>query len=192
MQTIVQFVAESCKAASDHDGLWVALVSGASGVFGAGVVALLNYRSTSKASDANLQLESKKLHAGLVTTERLRWLQDIRVRLSNLFALLDTQFDLLRRPVSAPQKASRQLELDALSQKVMVEINNVTLMLNPNKPDQNDLRIALNSSLEIVVSSFAPGAHSVNSPLYAALKTDAFNALTLIGIETWTQIQKLE
>jgi len=79
-----------------------------------------------------------------------------------------------------------------LSQKVMVEINNVTLMLNPNKPDQNDLRIALNSSLEIVVSSFAPGAHSVNSPLYAALKTDAFNALTLIGIETWTQIQKLE
>src|SRR5690606_28578524 len=85
-------------------------------------------------------IEQQKLQATIVSAERLRWLQDIRARLADVYAKMDMQFDLLQRPVSGPQMAAMQTDLDALSKDIMVQVNIIHLMLNPAKPTQAKLR----------------------------------------------------
>lgn len=190
MPDISQLVVESCKAASSVDWITPAL-SGLFAVLGASVVAIANFYTTKKQVEASQETESRKLHVSLVTSERLRWLQDLRDRLSNLYVDLDSQRDLFRRPFIETMHAEVQRRSDEISQRVMKEVNNITLMLNPGKPDQRELRDALQLVIGLVPLGQGPENHAATAADYLRLKTTSFNAMTRIGITAWDKIQKL-
>jgi hypothetical protein len=191
MSQSTQIIYETCRVASSGDW-WVPIISGLSAVLGAAVVAWANFLTTKRTTEASEAIEVKKLRVSLVTSERLRWLQDLRNRMSNLFVDLDTQRDLIRRPASEPMRIQSQKELDEISRRVMAELNNITLMLNPGKPDQARLKNALQEILGLVMQGQGAEMHAFTSERYRAIKTSAFDALTAIGVVAWSKIQELE
>jgi len=187
--------AKDSNVRAEGTSLWIALIAGASGVLGALAGALVSLIVARKNAQVQLQLETMRLRANVVTEERLRWLQDIRTRLSKLYREMDMQYSHLKRPVPTGQQAQVQQTLDAMSAEVMEQCNIVTLMLNPTKPDQADLRNALQSALAFIQNCFAQpatGIQSFNDQQYQSIKQSAFDALTRVGIQTWGKIKELE
>ena len=172
----------------------VALISAAAGVLGALAGGLASYLVSREKAKSDLELETKRLQANLVATERLRWLQDIRQRLSTLYQQLDFQYSLLKRPVVPGTSATTQQQLDEMSSEIMEQCNMITLMLNPEKADQAALRDALQSALAFMLPVFqqaASGAKSFNDVEYAAHKQTAFDSMTRLGVDTWRQVKSL-
>ncbi|UZW61167.1 hypothetical protein [Lysobacter enzymogenes] len=124
---LLQFVE---KGASETDGaVLVGLISGLAGAFAAALVGILSYFGVQQsaksqlsaaklmaetqqnaakfASDGQVEvaqvyanLEYRKLHVAQVTAERLRWLQDLRIRVAQMFRDIEEQVGLARRPRS--------------------------------------------------------------------------------------------
>lgn len=172
--------------------LWVPLITGASAILGAAVVAVTSLFAGRQTLKATRDVETKKLHVTLVTSERLRWLQDLRGRLSILYADLDWQRDLIRRPVHPSKHETTQRELDEISKRVMVDVNNIHLMLSPDSPHQRELRNALQEALALVMSAQDARTHAETSENYSSIKNRAFKALTLIGRDAWDKVKKLQ
>jgi len=84
---LLREIAENTKP--DNSGVWIAVVSSASALLGALIGAVLLYRGVVRQIASSHDIEQRKLQANIVTTERLRWLQDIRGRTSNFYADLD-------------------------------------------------------------------------------------------------------
>ena len=190
MPDISQLVVESCKAASSVDWITPAL-SGLFAILGASVVAIANYHTTKRQVEATQEIESRKLHVSIVTSERLRWLQELRDRLSNLYVDLDSQRDLFRRPFPDAMRAEVQRQSDEISRRVMKEVNSIDLLLNPEKPDQRALRDALQLVIGLVPRGQGAENHAATAAEYLSLKNVAFDSLTRIGITAWDKIQKL-
>lgn len=172
----------------------VALISAAAGVLGALAGGLASYLVAKQKAKSDLELETKRLQANLVATERLRWLQDIRERLSNLYKQLDLQYSLLKRPVAPGASATTQQKLDEMSSEIMEQCNMITLVLNPAKPDQAVLRDALQRALGFMMPVFqqaAAGTKTFNDAEYASHKQAAFDTMTRLGVETWRQVKSL-
>lgn len=172
----------------------VALISAAAGVFGALAGGLASYLIARQKAKSDLELETKRLKVNLVATERLRWLQDIRERLSNLYKELDLQYNFLKRPVAPGSSATRQQQLDAMSSEIMCQCNMITLMLNPAKHDQAALRDALQQALKFTFEAFQQqptGNNTLNDTEYARYKQAAFDAMTRLGVDTWQQVKSL-
>ncbi|MFP2405431.1 hypothetical protein ACLEVJ_21230 [Enterobacter ludwigii] len=172
----------------------IALISAAAGVFGALAGGLASYLIAREKAKSDLELETKRLRANLVATERLRWLQDIRERLSKLYKQLDLQYNLLKRPMVPSESATKQQQLDVMSSEIMEQCHMITLMLNPAKPDQAELHDALQDALEFILTAFqlaAAGTKTFNDNEYARHKQAAFNAMTRLGVETWRQVKSL-
>lgn len=172
----------------------IALISAAAGVLGALAGGLASYMVARAKAKSDLELETKRLQANVVATERLRWLQDIRQRLSTLYQQLDFQYNLLKRPIAPGASAATQQQLDGMSSEIMVQCNMITLMLNPAKPDQAALRDALQSALGFMLSIFqqaATGATNFDDAKYAAYKQGAFDSMTRLGVDTWRQVKSL-
>jgi hypothetical protein len=172
----------------------IALISAAAGVFGALAGGLASYLIARQKAKSDLELETKRLQANLVAAERLRWLQDIRERLSNLYKQLDLQYNLLKRPVAPALSATKQQQLDEMSSEIMEQCNMITLMLNPVKPDQAALQDALQDALAFMLTAFqlaAGGTTAFNDTEYAKHKQAAFHAMTRLGVETWRQVKSL-
>ena len=176
--------------------VWVAALSGGAAVLGAFAGALVSYIVARQTADSQLQIETARLRANVVTTERLRWLQDIRQRLAQLSRQMDMQYNLLKRPVIQGQSTQQtQLMFDTLSAEIMEQSNIITLMLNPTKPYQSALRDALQEAMSFLAMCFDQknrGIVSFDDSHYQSIKQAAFDALTNIGIKTWARIQKLE
>jgi len=167
-----------------------ALISGAAGVLGAFAGAFASFLVARTKAKSDLELETKRLSANIIAAERLRWLQDIRQRLSILFQQLDLQYNVLKRP----NGTASQQQIDDMSSEIMAQCNMITLMLNPNKPDQAALRNALQNSLVFMLSIFqqaSTGARAFNDAQYTAYKQAAFDAMTGLGVETWKQVKSL-
>ncbi|MEQ1596548.1 MAG: hypothetical protein ABL985_15765 [Casimicrobium sp.] len=174
--------------------LLIALITGAAGVLGALAGALASYLVARAKAKSDMELETKRLAANVVAAERLRWLQDIRQRLSTLFQQLDFQYNVLKRPVTAGSAPATQQQLDRMSNEVMEQCNMITLMLNPAKPDQAALRDSLQGSLRFVQEVFqqsSTGARTFDDIKYATYKQAAFDAMTRIGVQTWKQVKSL-
>lgn len=183
------------SARAEGSSLWVALIAGASGVLGAIAGALASLFVAKKNAQVQLQLETMRLKANVITEERLRWLQDIRARLSKLYREMDMQYNLLKRPVQTGQQQQVQQALDAMSAEIMEQCNIMTLMLNPTKLDQASLRDSLQSGLKFIQDCFmqrSTGIQSFNDQQYQSIKQSAFDALTRVGIQTWSQIKELQ
>lgn len=174
--------------------LLVALVTGAAGVLGAFAGALASYLVARAKAKSDLELETKRLSANVIATERLRWLQDIRQRLSTFFQQLDLQYNLLKRPLKLETASATQQQLDEMSSEVMAQCNMITLMLNPTKPDQAELGDSLQRSLkfvQLVFQQVSIGAPAFDDTQYSANKQAAFDAMTRVGVETWRQVKSL-
>lgn len=169
----------------------IALISAAAGVFGALAGGLASYLIAREKAKSDLELETKRLRANLVATERLRWLQDIRERLSKLYKQLDLQYNFLKRPVAPSESTTKQSQLDMMSSEIMEQCHMITLMLNPAKPDQAELQEALQDALKFISIAFLPAVEGTNDEEYARHKQAAFNAMTRLGVETWRQVKSL-
>ena len=172
----------------------VALISAAAGVLGALAGGLASFLVARHQATSDSELETKRLQANLVATERLRWLQDIRERLSNLYKQLDLQYNYLKRPVATEASATTQQQLDALSGEIMGQCNMITLMLNPAKPDQAALRDALQRALAFMMPLFQQAQtdnSNFNEIEYMRYKQAAFDAMTRLGVDTWRQVKSL-
>lgn len=99
---LLQKIAENTSNSSMH----IALVAGGSAVAGALASALLSYFGIVRTIRAQTLIERQKLQATVVTTERLRWLQDLRAKVAAFYAQIEMQLSHLERPVSAVQAAT--------------------------------------------------------------------------------------
>jgi hypothetical protein len=192
MATELELLAQIVHNTSGKDlPLEIALVSAGAALLGATIGAVVSYLGLRNARN----IETKKLKAELIARERLRWLQDLRQRLSTFYSDLDMQYNLLKRPVDPKDVASFQTLLDSFSKTVSEQCNLLILMLNPRKPKQEKLRIALNDAQGFFLKAIGQkqlAAAAFDDRLYAAIKTSAFDAATEIGIETWKQVKELE
>jgi hypothetical protein len=176
---------------STKDPVWIAVVSAGAALLGASIGALVSYLGLR----ASHKIERAKLKADLISRERLRWLQDIRQRLTSFYSNLDMQYNLLKRPVTHATVAAYQSELDAYSKTVSEQCSFIVLMLNPAKPKQRELRVALNDAQAFFLECIAKktlSAATFDDLRYQTIKTCAFDAATAIGIETWAQVKALE
>ncbi|WP_346205698.1 hypothetical protein [Aeromonas salmonicida] len=196
MSTISELLIQiSENTKPDNSAIWVAAISSTSAILGAGIGAFLLYRGTSKQIETQIEIEETKLKVGLITTERLRWLQELRTRSSEFYADLDMNYSLLKRPANLKENLSFQTQGDEISQRVMVQCNNIMLLLNPEKEHQNTLRESCNNAMIFIlecVSQRNRGIFKFNDDAYSSIKTVHFDALTKIGSETWQKIKALK
>lgn len=195
MCDVMQLLQQIADNTARDDSLWIAVASGGAAILGAGVTAIFSYFVAKKTAETQQQIESKRLYTTIVTTERLRWLQDIRQRLSQLYTQLDMQYDYLKRPIQQGQQANAQAEFDKFSMGIMEQTNIITLMLNPGDPDQGKLALSLKDKQAFLLQCFAQrvaGTVHFNDQQYDTLKQSAFDALIGIGSETWKQIKGLK
>jgi hypothetical protein len=179
----------------DRSSLGIALIAGASGVLGALAGALASLFVAQLNSRSQLQIETTRLRANLIAQERLRWLQDIRQRLSKLYRTMDMQYNTLKRPVGEGEKAQVQQTLDTMAAEVMEQTNVVNFMLNPEKDDQAALRNSIQAALQFLLDCYnetTAEAQTFDDVRYQSLKRTAFDAMTRIGIRTWRQIKELQ
>lgn len=191
MDQSIQLLQKIADNTARDNSMWVAIIAGGAGVLGATLTALFSYLIARKTQ----QTEEKRLRASVVTTERLRWLQDIRQRLSHYFVRMDMQYNYLHRPIPAGEKATYQETLDNFSNEVNEQCNIIFLMLNPEKENQNNLRSAVQDGLRFIrecVKIKNAGSSAFDDNLYKAIKQKAFDSLTIIGIETWDRIKRLD
>jgi len=185
-------IAENTKP--DDKAIWVAAISSASALLGAGIGAMLLYKGTSRQIESQKENEEKKLKVSVVTTERLRWLQELRAKSSEFYANLDMNYSLLKRPINPEQNPDFQNKADEIAHMVMIQCNQIIFLLNPLKSQQAKLRGACNEALKFFQSCVAVrniGQFNFDDEQYAFIKTEFFNALTEIGGETWTKIKEL-
>lgn len=178
----------------DNASLWVAGISSASALLGALIGAVLLHRGTVRQIKSSEDVERRKLKANIVTTERLRWLQEIRKRTSDFYANLDMHYNLLKRPVNPQNNPQYQKDADDLAKTVMVECNQIILLLNPAKEDQKKMRIACNDALEFFQSCVAKRNQNnfqFDDNEYVRVKTEVFDSLTNIGVQTSKKIKEL-
>jgi hypothetical protein len=195
MCDISQLLQQIANNTSRDDSLWIAAVTGGAAILGAVVTAIFSYFVAKRTAETQQNIETKRLYATIITTERLRWLQDIRQRLSHLYTQLDMQYNQLKRPVQQGQQANAQAEFDKFSMEIMEQTNNITLMLNPSDPDQEKLAQSLQDKQAFLLQCFTQRSTvtvQFNDQQYAATKQAAFDALIGIGVETWKQIKELE
>ncbi|MCE1177223.1 MAG: hypothetical protein LWW76_08920 [Burkholderiales bacterium] len=192
MQLLLQQIVDN--TASD-DSLWIAAVSGSAAILGALVSALFSYCTTERTIKFQNKIEHKRLKATIITAERLRYLQDLRTLVAELYTQMDMQLSHLQRPVNPTQQTQYQQVLDDFSMEIMSKCHAIFPMLNRGEEDEKELHEALNESLALMQSYFAQKTHAalvIDMALYSALKTQAFNSLEAIGIKIWAKVQSLE
>ena len=190
MATEMELLQQIANNTRGDDSIMIALVSAGAALLGATIGAVVSYLGLRISRD----IEMRKLKAGLIATERLRWLQDIRQRFSSFYSDLDMQFNLLKRPVTQGHKEYQEM-MDVYSKSVSEQCNRIVLMLNPAKPKQADLKQALNGAQAFFLECIAKktmSAADFDDLEYARVKTRAFDAITDIGTETWEQVKGLE
>lgn len=189
---LLQKIAENTGS---NSSIHIALVAGGSAVAGALASALLSYFGIVRTIRAQSLIERQKLQASVVTTERLRWLQDLRSKVAAFYAQIEMQLSHLERSVHPVQSAKYQETLDSLSMEAMSQCYAIFPMLDTTKEDQGKLRSALDSSLSFAKARFAEKTHDemqIEMTPFVAMKLEAFTALEEIGRKAWKKVQALE
>ncbi|WP_067520822.1 hypothetical protein [Endozoicomonas ascidiicola] len=191
----IRILQEIASNTATDNSVWVAAVSAAAAILGATVSAIISYLVTGRTIKSQERLEHKRLRASIVTNERLRWLQDIRTRLSELYVKLDSQYTLIKRPLETASAQEIQVMLDEYSAEIMLETHMITLMLNDKDQEQIALKSELQAALSFMQDCFQQTRQeeqSFDDGQYAIIKERIIKLATLIGSETWSQISNLE
>jgi len=168
----------------DNQILWIAVITSLSTLLAAGIGGALLYKGTLN----QIAVEEKKLKASIVTTERLRWLQDLRRQSCEFYANLDMHYNLLKRTTSNQEK------MDEYAEKVMVQSNMICTMLNPERTYQAAMRQSSQEALEHVLNCVGlknQGSLNFDDDVYSRVKNTFFDSLTKVGTETWNQVREL-
>jgi hypothetical protein len=187
----IQLLQKIADNTSRNESWWIALISGCSVILGAGITALFAYLVGMRTQ----QTEEKRLRAEVITRERLRWLQDIRQRLSHFYAQLDTQYTFLKQPIPTGEIVEYRKTLNEFSTQINEQCNFMTLMLNPKKPHQATLRKALHEAIGFLKECTVlknSGSVIFDNKRYTEIKQTAFDPLVEIGLETWRKVKLLE
>ncbi|CAN7534053.1 hypothetical protein LJR143_003637 [Pseudoxanthomonas sp. LjRoot143] len=169
-----------------------AITTGIFTLLGVGLMALQQHKTNKLNLDRQDRLENSKLKVSLVTAERLRWLQDLRERVSAYFADAEELVDLLRVPASPLEEKSRNDELGRLHRELRTAANNITLMLSPGDPDQQKLIDQITSTRDHI-NGYMSAEPDEPRPVEIAQNRDkALSSLTVVGAEAWRQVQALE
>ena len=178
------------------DSLWIAIVAGASGILGAVLSGIIAYLAARSSLLAQAKTERKKLKATVVSTERLRWLQDLRNKTADFYTQMDMQLTHLERPLQLPNANALQDLLDKYSEQAVSLSHSIFPMLNTTKEHQRELWHAINNTLgfmgNVISAKKSTAPMQINKQPYAALKTEAFTALEGIGVKAWHKVQKLK
>ena len=180
---------------SRNDSLWVALIAGGSGVLGAFMAGGLSFLVAKRTLAIQARIERQKLVASVVSTERLRWLKELRERSGDFYTKMDMQLSHLERPVAQADAQVLQNTLDSYFEETVALSHAIFLMLNKGKDYQGDLWTAVNNTLKFMkeqLSAKTLASLSIDKQPYARLKTDAFNSLESIGERAWSKVQDLE
>lgn len=208
MSDQLQLLQKIADNTAQSDSMTIAVVAACAGIFGAGLTVLGNYVM----ARMTRQIEEKRLRASIVTAERLRWLQDVRQRLARFYVQLDMQYNYITTrpvPTTPEEKIEFQKQLDVFSSEVNEQCNIITLMMNPEKPEQSNLKTTLQNALIFVsqciqirntfvsgkagaILPLSPSQIPFNNQEYSKIKTEAFDSLTKIGVKTWGQIRDLD
>ncbi|WP_295570511.1 hypothetical protein [uncultured Stenotrophomonas sp.] len=189
---LLRQIAENTKGAS---GVWVAVVTAVAALLGALVSAWAGFIGMSRSAKSQGEIERAKLQATLVTAERLRWLQDLRSKIASFFTHVELQLDLLSRPHSNESRASVQQSLDDMSKQVAADGNAILLILDTEKDGQRELAESINNWLKYMNDQFSKTEHGPvkrDVPHCSKLKSEAFDALRIIGQKAWKKVQALE
>lgn len=199
---IVQLLQAIADNTSSNDSLWVAAVAGGSAVLGAAISALLAYFSANRSAVVQLStaktgadLEYKKLRASIVTTERLRWLQELRAKVAEFYSHIDMQVMHIERLVNPNVKPITRDEMDSISKEAALRSNLVLLMLNPKNSEQKELFESIDAALSFVNNTLgAAGSSSIapNRIEIAKIKKRSFDSMQKIGSTAWAKVQELE
>ena len=138
------------------------------------------------------RVETNKLKVSLVTAERLRWLQDLRTRVSTYYADAEQLTELLIVPVDAREERQRKIELNRLQRELRIAANNITLMLSPLDSEQQKLIDQIKSTRDHVSGYMSQEALQPQMGDIAIDREEALASLTKVGSEAWRQVQALE
>lgn len=194
MATEIELLQKIAENSASSSPLNVALVAGISAIAGALASAILSYLGIAKTVNFQTQIERQKLQAAVVTAERLRWLQELRLKVSTFYAQIEMQISHLERPVGADAQKYQEM-LDAFSLQVATQCYAIFLMLDKEKTEQAALYEALDGSLSFVRMLFSQKGHAslpVDKEPFAELKRVAFDALEGIGRKAWKKVQSLQ
>ena len=189
---LLQQIADNTRI---DNSVWVAAVAGGAAVLGASVSAVVSYFITKRTVQSQSKIETKRLRVNVVTTERLRWLQDIRERISDLYVQLDMQFAIIQQPTDDAKKEQVQEILNQYSVRVMKQVNMVTLMLNEKVPEQKTLIDELQKTLVFMRKCFYETTQEgteFDKDEYTSIKTKVFSLAMSIAGKTWSEIENLE
>jgi len=172
-----------------NNSMWFAVIAG--GLFGAGLTAFFCYFIFTK----TMRTEERRLRADLVTTERLRWLHDLRQKFAHLYALSDAHRHLLEQKVPAGEIGKHAEALATHFNQINEEAGMLTTMLSPRKQYQANLKSGLKAMVVLLDESTTAaksGTASFDTKRYNEIKESAFEAIGLIGADTWEQVKELK
>jgi hypothetical protein len=157
-------------------------------------MALTQYRMRRLDVNAAAESEAKKLRVTLVTAERLRWLQDLRGRVSAFYADAEELCGHFGTAVSGPGMVAWTKDVVRLKRSINEGGNNIILMLSPNDKDQKQLIEAVHqarNAANIVEGNPENAVQEVKTRMDAS-RSAAVEALTAVAGEAWRQVQALE
>ena len=200
--TAIDLLQKIADNTSGHDSLWVAAIAGGSAVLGAGVSALLAYFASSKSAATQLavaqtqaELEQRKLRASIVTTERLRWLQDLRSKVAEFYSYIDMQTMHIARILDPQVAPISRDELDAISKEAGLRANMLLLLLNRQNAEQEELFLSINNAMHFINNALRDiGGSSIppNRIEITKIKQASYDAMRKIGATAWKKVQGLE
>jgi hypothetical protein len=142
-------------------------------------------------------LERQKIQASIVTTERLRWLKDLRRQVAEFYSHIEGQLLKLSRTLDPNDVAPFLKEMDGSINEASLRCTSMCLMLNSKVDEQAALFVALNKSIE-----FVNQVASQKKKDGAAIRYDveqiklhkqaAFDAMHRIGEKAWSKVKSLE
>lgn len=198
----IELLKEIASNTANKDSLWIALVAGGSGVLGAAVSALIAYFAANRASyiqkniaEQNSSLELKKLRASIITTERLRWLQDLRSQVAEFYSYIDIQTLHIERLLDPRVTPISRDELDRISKEAGLKANLILLMINRESTEQDKLFRSINSALTFInklLANTANPTNSLNRQEIAEIKEASYKAMHEIGEKVWNKVQALD
>jgi hypothetical protein len=148
---LLERIAKNTEGSSN---LWVAAIAGGAAVLGALVSAVGRLSRDGKECGEPRKVERAKLQATIVTSERLRWLQDLRAKFGSFFTHIEQQLDLLSRPEGPEGKKAYQEALDTMSKQAAADGNSILLVLDKEKDGQRELYYVINDWLRYMNDQF--------------------------------------
>lgn len=143
----------------------------------------LTFEQQLAAEQSRITLEIK---SEIVTKQRQQWMDRIRECSSTVIA----QYDMACNYLADQRERVDQQTMDALLQNAQEKTNFIVLMLNPDKPEQKEVRDSI-EALQLHLQRRSRGGKADDSE-YARLRTAVFDSLTSLFRLTWEKIKNLE